>query len=504
MGMLDTQEKRDKWAWAVYDFAGASYSASIAAVFAGPYITSLAKEQSCVKYNSACHWCSDDNMCLASYMNSTVCSTETCNAEHHAGWCCETEGLLPFGAVWIGYGSYFAYLVTLSVVLQVILMPILGAIADYSNNTKKLLFWATVGGSITLALFFLADGADMWWLAGVLYVCIAIFFRAASILYDSYLNFLTADSVSRTELSSRGYAMSYFGGGVFLASCMGIYLLHPNQFAIRIIFVFAGVWWFGWSLLTFKYMRNYNRDFEEIDPEEKYAIIKGGFRQLVNTCKVVRQLPQLWLFLVAAALYNDGIQAFGSLISVFTQEAMGYDPGQIAMITILLLFSAAFGAYGFLFLARKWSDKVAILLSILMWGVLQVWFYFSGQFSQSALLSIGLGIALGGSQAVSRALFAKLIPKGFESEIYALYHLSQKGTAWMGPLVYGAVTAYFNNDPRPGFLCLIVFLGVGSFALLFVNAGKGEADANNYSSREKTPLLLTRNSNSFKRLPHVG
>jgi len=335
-------------------------------------------------------------------------------------------------------------------------------------------------------------------LAGLFFLAVALCYRASSILYDSYLNFL-GDKSTRTELSSRGFIVGFLGGSLFMGINMAGYILHPDPMTIRLFFIAGGVWWFGWSLITFKYMRNYKKPFEEMDPDHKPTLL-DAVRQLWQSIKILRRLPNLWLFVVAAAMYNDCIMTFVSLVSVYVQEAIRFTPPQIAMLSVLMQVCAAIGSFGFMFAAKKWSDKFAILISLGLWGGLQVLFYFTNTFGESMSVVVGLGLALGGSQAVSRALFSKMIPKGYEAEMFTLYHLTQRGTAWIGPLVYGIITSRLNNNPRPGFLYLLIFLTVGFILLSFVNPTKGEEEASSFKIQEEAPLM-DRRSNPFRKLP---
>eukprot|EP01111_Echinosteliopsis_oligospora_P014546 TRINITY_DN5500_c0_g1_i1.p1 TRINITY_DN5500_c0_g1~~TRINITY_DN5500_c0_g1_i1.p1 ORF type:complete len:524 (-),score=73.12 TRINITY_DN5500_c0_g1_i1:43-1614(-) len=490
-GKFDTERKRQQWAWAMYDWANAAFSAVASAVFAGPYITSLTKEEACEKYtNGACFWCPLEGSCLNYRDFNGTCAEDRCNQQSE--WCCDVPGFVPVGITKTGYGSFYAFTLSAAVICQILILPFLGAMSDYSTNTKKHLFITTVVGSTFTALLFAVHDPSLWWMGGLFFFFANISFGSGNVFYDSFLNIISTPD-ERTSVSSMGYATGYFGGGILLAISVVLFALYPGNLTIRCVFLACGAWWFTFSLILFRYVPERQKQ-EDVQIEEETGLIETSkikrstrghcilaMRRMKESLKVLWNLPQSLIFLVAAALYNDGIQTVIAMASTFGQEALNLTSLQLAIIILLVQFVAVIGAFFFGWLAQKIGDKAAISISLTVWVCCISSMYFIDSFWGFFTIANIVGMVLGGSQALSRAFFAKMIPKGYESQLFSFYQLSQRGTSWMGALMYGLVTTHFDNNPRPALLFLNGFIGVGLLLLLCVNVEKAKIQVQKYN-----------------------
>jgi len=175
----------------------------------------------------------------------------------------------------------------------VILLPILGAMADYSNNLKKFLMTSTFVTCIFVCLMFFVSDSTLWWLGALLFLLTTIGFGASSVFYDSFLN-LISDESERMQLSSRGFAVGYLGAAIFLGAATTIHQNYPSDFTIRLIFVAAGFWWFGWSLVTFKFLREHRRT----DLEQEQTLIVGDKKK-----KIPQNITFLWDYVSCGIAY---------------------------------------------------------------------------------------------------------------------------------------------------------------------------------------------------------
>jgi UMF1 family MFS transporter len=210
------------------------------------------------------------------------------------------------------------------------------------------------------------------------------------------------------------------------------------------------------------------------------SVLSAGFRQLSETIKNAGQYPQTLLFLAAYLLYNDGVQTVISLSSQFGTEELGME-SQTLIITILMVqFVAWFGALAFNRIAKMTGAKKAIVMSLLVWTGLTFVTYFMAKGNVYQFLGLGAGIAivLGGTQALSRSLFAQMIPSGKEAEYYSLYEVSERGTSWIGPLVFGLVFQ-FTGSYRLALVMIAFFFIIGLLLLLFVNVRRAITEAGN-------------------------
>jgi UMF1 family MFS transporter len=186
------------------------------------------------------------------------------------------------------------------------------------------------------------------------------------------------------------------------------------------------------------------------------------------------------LFLAAYLLYNDGVQTVISLSSQFGTQELGME-SQTLIITILMVQFVAFvGAYAFNAVASRIGAKSAIAISLVIWAALTGVTYYIAKGSVPQFLGLGAGIAivLGGTQALSRSLYAQMIPHGKEAEYYSLYEVSERGTSWIGPLVFGLVLQ-FTGSYRLALVMIGFFFIAGLLLLLFVNVRRAITEAGN-------------------------
>jgi UMF1 family MFS transporter len=428
-----TNDRREIFGWVMYDWANSAFQTTVVTVLFGPYLTALAQQ--------------------AVGENGTVLR------------------LGPLGVVTAK--SLFPYCVSLSVFLQVFLLPVLGAVADFTSLKKRLmLIFCYVGATATCLLFFVDE--RLYLPGGALFVVANLAFGGSLVLYNAFLNDIsTLDR--RDDVSSRGYAFGYLGGGLLLAlnlvlmlnaSALGM----SRALAVRISLLSAGVWWGGFAAITFR--RLPSRPAALAAPDGRSPIAEG-LAQVAATIRELRRLPQTFRYLIAYMLYNDGIQTIISTASVFLAQelfvARGLPASESFLIGLVLMiqFVAFFGALLFERIARVVRAKNAILISLSLWAGVVIYSYrFLQTTGQAWVMGGVIAIVLGGSQALSRSLFSQMIPRGREASFFGLYEISERGTSWIGPLIFGIV-AGATNSYRQAILSLIVLFLAGML-LLFV------------------------------------
>jgi UMF1 family MFS transporter len=201
------------------------------------------------------------------------------------------------------------------------------------------------------------------------------------------------------------------------------------------------------------------------------------FGQLRHTLADIRRYPQTMIFLIAYLLYNDAIQAVLALASQFGSDELKIPVASLTLAILMVQFVGFFGAIGFQWLAAVTDAKRAIAVSLVLWTVTLIylfkWVYNTREFFIAAAI---VAIVMGGSQALSRSLFAQLIPKGKEAEYFSIYEVSDKGTSWVSPLVFG-LALQITHSYRQAVLSLIVFFIAGLVVLTKVDVKRGEAEA---------------------------
>ncbi len=444
-----TNDKREIFGWAMYDWANSAFSTTVGTVFLGPYIATLAATA----------------------------------AEAYP------DGLARFLGIPVAPDSFLPYCISFSVGLQVLFLPILGAIADCSHLRKQMMqIFATLGALATVAMFFVTG--ELWWLGGVLFIIANLTFGAAMVFYNAYLPDIASED-QRDRVSSYGWAMGYLGGGILLALNLVFYQFRealgvPADLAARINLASAGLWWLGFSFLTWSRLRQ-RRAARPLPAGETYASV--GFKQLGNTFREMKNFPETLKYLLAYFLYNDGIQTVIAISSTFAaapliRGGLGLSQDTLIAVVLMIQFMAFFGALFWGRLANRIGAKQSIIISLVIWlGV--VLYAFLGLRGESRVIEffiLGAFIALvmGGSQAISRSLFAQMIPRGKEAEFYSFYEVSERGTSWTGPLIFGLANQIMRSL-RWGILALILYFVAGLIVLPFVNVQKAMDDVKKHS-----------------------
>src|SRR5581483_3695334 len=388
--------RRERWGWSFYDWANSGFSTTVVTVFLGPTLTSAARAAA------------------------------------------DADGFVHPLGIPVQAGALFPFAVSLSVLLQVLVLPVVGAIADYSHRKKPMLaLFAYVGAVATMGLLFLQGSAYL--LGGALFVLANVSFGASVVIYNAFLPEIAAPD-ERDAVSSQGWATGYFGGGLLLALNLA-FVARADAFgltlgqAARLSLFSAGLWWAVFTIFPLVALRT-RAPARRLPAGEQ--VLTVGFRQLGHTLRGLRGFPQTLLFLLAYLLYNDGIQTVISLSTEFGQEELGLGLATLSGTILMVQFVAFGGALGFGVVARALGSKRAVLASLVIWaGVILYAFALLRTATQFVALAAVIAIVLGGSQALSRSLFSLMIPKGREAEYFSLYEVSDRGTSWLGPLLAG-------------------------------------------------------------------
>ncbi|MEV6597954.1 MFS transporter [Actinoplanes sp. NPDC051346] len=444
--------RRERTGWYLYDWANSAFSTTVITVFLGPFLTSVTEQAAgCALGADECH-----------------------------------GRVYPLG-VSVAAGSYFPYLVSLSVLLTVVVLPIMGAVADRATRKKPLLAAAAfTGAGATIAMAFVTG--ERYLLGGALFVVANVAFGASVVVYNSFLPWLAGPD-ERDKVSSRGWALGYLGGGVLLLlNLVVVTVLSVDGDGQRTLdlarwcIVSAGVWWALFTLLPLRWLREHPSPVS--GARTGGNVLTDGFRELAGTVRRLRAYPLTLFFLVAYLVYNDGIQTVIALASQFGTEELRLEQSTL-IVTILIVQFLAFG--GALLLGRiaeHIGARRTVLLSLVLWllVILGAFWLPEGEPVPFMLLGVGIGLVLGGSQALSRSLFSQLIPAGREGEYYGFYEISDKGTSWLGPLAFGLVFQ-LTNSYRIGIVSLVVFFVLGGILLAMVPMRRAIVAAGNTPPR---------------------
>lgn len=374
-------------------------------------------------------------------------------------------------------GSLFTYVASFSAFVLIVLMPIVGAIADrFGRKRGMLLSFGFLGAASCVAMWFVAG--TNWQLGVGLTIAAYLTYTCGKVIYNSMLPDLS-DADERDRISSRGWAAGYVGGGLLLAINFVLSFVISNEALLaRLSLGAAGLWWALWSLVPLRMLRNAPR--VSGGPVGGGSVVMAGFRQLGSTFRHMRGYPLTLLFLLAYLIYYDGINTVTTLAAQYGESELRLTNNTL-LTSILLVQFAAFG--GALLLGRfadRWGAKRVVAWSLVVWvGVVAAAYFMpAGQPLEFFALAIALSIVLGGSQALSRSLYSSMIPRGMEAEYFSLYEVSSSGSSIFGTLLFGI--AYQNTGSyRVAILSLVVFFVVGLVLLVRVDVARAVAAAGN-------------------------
>jgi UMF1 family MFS transporter len=421
-GMPGPADRRAQWSWAFYDWANSAFATTVMAGFFPVFFKS--------------YWAGD---------LSAVESTAQ-----------------------LGIANSLASL------LVVLLAPMLGVTADRAGRKKGLLvLLAVLGILMTAGLYLVAQG--QWVLAAALYVLGIIGFAGGNVAYDAMLlEIARRDELER--LSARGFALGYLGGGLLFAVNVAM-VLQPEWFgladkaeAVRFAFLTVAAWWAVFTVPLVLYVRSPERASREPGPGWRHA-----WKELLISWRLLRSLPNAFVFLIAYWFYIDGVD---TIVRMAVDYGLSLGFAADGLLTALLVtqfvgFPAALffgrigdriGARGAIFLA------LAVYVIVVIWSarITEVWEFYG--------LAVMIGLVQGGVQAMSRALFARLIPAEHAGRLFGLYNMMGKFAAILGPVLVGWV-AVVTDSSRIGILSILVLFVIGAILLSRVDVRQGEADA---------------------------
>jgi len=389
----------------------------------------------------------------------------------------------------------FTMATTLALVLSAVLSPVLGTVADYTASKLRFLAGFMVLGLLAVALmFFLREG--MWAAALGLFMLANIGANGSFVFYDALLPHVAAPA-QMDRLSTAGYALGYLGGGLLLALCLGL-IMAPGAFGLpsgeglsaaaaslpaRLSFLLTALWWGVFAIPLFR--RVPEPPSVPWSGAGRGAAVLASLKQLGATLGHLRRYRQAFLLLVAFLIYNDGI---GTIIRMATLYGEGIGISRTWMIGSIVAvqfigipFSFLFGAIG-----DRIGAKRAIFIGLMVYAGISVLGYYMTTPLHFVLLACLVGTVQGGTQALSRSLFASMIPRRKSGEFFGFFSVFEKFAGILGPLFFGIMIAA-TGSARNAILSVMLFFIVGGGLLWFVNVDEGQAAAREADAAEPAP-----------------
>ncbi len=428
---------RTQRSWYFYDFANSAFSTTVVTVFLGPYLTELAQSQA------------------------------------------DSAGFISVLGIPMAAESLFPYTISISVLLQVITLPIVGALADQVKSRTNLLgFFALIGSVATMLMYFISEST--YQLGAALLVIANVSFGSSIVVYNSYLPDIASPD-QRDSVSSKGWGLGYLGGGSLLLANVALFLSAESiglteSAAVRISLVSAGGWWLLFTLVSLKGLVGLNRSQGKVG----VAAVRVTLAELAQTAKAARKYPQTLKFLIAYLLYNDGIQTVIALAGTYAAIELLLPQSDLIVAILIVQFVALIGALLLGKLAAIFGSRNVLLISLIIWtfAVIAAYFVPAEAALSYYLLAALIGLVLGGSQALSRSIFSQMIPRAQEAQYFAVYEIAERGTSWIGTFLFG-LSLTITGSYRTSILALIVFFIVGGLLFTRVNIRQAIAEAGN-------------------------
>lgn len=378
----------------------------------------------------------------------------------------------------------FGAVTTASVATVAIAAPVLGALADHSGIKKLLLgTFMAAGVASCAAMVFIGEG-DIG-LASALFFIGNVGVSGSLVFYDSLLP-AVARGEDTDRVSAAGYALGYLGGGLLLLVNLA-WVLQPERFglgsvpaAVKAAFVSVAVWWALFALPLFWRVPEPPRPPGPTGARR--APVAAAFGRLGQTFREIRRYRQAFVLFLAMLLYQDGIQTIIRMAAIYGAEIGIPQTSQIAAFVMVQFIGVPF-AFLFGSLGARIGTKRAIFLAIGVYAAATVMGYFMTTTTHFFILAALIATVQGGAQALSRALFARLIPLDRTSEFFGFFAVAERFATVLGPLVF-TLSAAITGSSRSAVLVVLLFFVAGASLLGLVDEAEGVRAA---SERTRDP-----------------
>lgn len=362
--------------------------------------------------------------------------------------------------------AFYSFSVSAAYILITFLSPILSGIADYAGRRMFFLKMFTMIGALGCILLFFFDSYQTTWLGTIGFILGAIGGAGGLVFYDSYLPLIASED-QYDKVSARGYAYGYIGSVILLIFSL-IMIQKPEWFGItdstlppRISFVLVGIWWIGFSQITF------SRLPKDVPVQHAENILTRGWRELAKVWQIIKHDTHIKLYLASYFFYIAGVNTVIYLASIFASQELGFEKTELIITILLLQLVAIPGALFFARLSKKWGNKTSLLIQLGIWMLICAGAYATTAKWQFFTIAGLVGMVLGGIQSLSRSTYAKLLEERTTdlTSFFSFYDVISKVGIVSGTFLFGLVNS-ITGSMRYSVLGLMLLFVVG-FLFLF-------------------------------------
>ncbi len=372
--------------------------------------------------------------------------------------------------------SVYAFAISLAYLLVAAVSPLLSGIADYSGRKKFFLkIFTTVGALACMALFFFKGQVAY----GTLIFMLAMMgFAGGLVFYNSYLPVIVTED-RYDAVSAKGFAYGFIGSVILMLICLVI-ILNPGWFGLpydeanpdnpinyrptQISFILVGLWWIGFAQIPFRRLpKDSPSDMEK-------GILTKGFNELKKVWNSLQAEQNIRRFLLSFLFLSAGIQTALYLAPTFAKEELKFETWELIITILILQIVAIGGALFFAKVSEQRGNKFALLIMLFIWMLTCVFAYFIDTKLQFYAVAVSVGILMGGTQALARATYSKLLPVGTTdtASYFSFYDVVEKVATVLGTFIFGFITNRMDSM-RPSVLALGAFFLLG---LIFLQGTK--------------------------------
>jgi UMF1 family MFS transporter len=365
--------------------------------------------------------------------------------------------------------SLYNYTLAFAFIIVALMSPLLSSIADYKGNKKRFLFtFCTIGSIGCGALYFYNESNLFYGLMCMVIACVG--FWSSLVFYNSYLPEIAAPE-DRDRVSARGFMMGYIGSVLLQIICF-VLVLKPELFSIttgkasQICFLLVGIWWWGFGQLALSRLPAGKPSFQS---NQKNAVV-GGYRELMNVWRQLKQLPKLNTFLIAFFFYNMGVQTVMLAATLYGKSELQIPTTNLIIAILIIQLIAIPGALSISRLSEKIGNINTLIGCVVVWILLCIGGYLlpTGHTTAFYILACFVGFVMGGIQSLSRSTYSKLMPETRDTtSFFSFFDVTEKIAIVIGMFSFGYITE-FTGSQRNAVLALISFFAVGLLALLFL------------------------------------
>jgi UMF1 family MFS transporter len=361
------------------------------------------------------------------------------------------------------------YILGLSYLIVVAMLPILTSIADYKGNKKLYLQLFTWMGSLACAgLFFFKPDSPLE-LPMICFGLASIGYCGGFVFYNSYLpQIATVDQQDAT--SARGFIYGFLGSIVVQVFCF-IPVLKPDWFGIndseglpeRIGFLIVFFWWIGFAIIPFIMLPKGTPNAGS----HKYNVFTGGFKELAKVFGKIKQMPLLKRFLSAFFFYSVGVQTIMLVAASFAAKELHMPDDDLITIILIIQVVAIIGAYITSKCSEKYGNVSTLIALVTIWTILCCLVYFITTETQFYFAAFGVGLVMGGVQSLSRSTYSKYLPENIPdtASFFSFYDVTEKISIVVGLFCFAYVED-LTHEMRDSALALDGFFAIGLLLLI--------------------------------------